>query len=394
MKLFNKTKTYYLWLDSLRCFLLTLVISFFLYITAINLPFFDPFQKAFQELDFTDIYYAKDMFENKNTDKIILVNIGESDRCGIADMIQKISSQDPKVIGLDIFFKGQKDAYCDSLLLASLQSTSNIISSYSYDNHKQLKNNSNYFSIEGQKQGYVTSDIYNDTEIVRDFIGVKQDKISDYHFSFPVQVALEAKYIDESTAMSKFKDETRINYFGRSENFLSFQPENFQTEKPIPTFKDAVVLIGYLGSTNINVNNIEDKHYSPLNKKIIGRSRPDMHGLTIHANIIKMLESGKYIFKLPKLVVYVLAFLISFFLIMLGLKLSKNKPFLYDLGFKLIVFVFTVLFSFLALWLVRLNTQINITLILVYIVLGVETIGLYKHIINYAKKRFGWKSYI
>ena len=58
------------------------------------------------------MYYAENfgISDEINTD-IILVNVQNNSRETIANMLEEILKEEPKVIGLDVFFKDLKDFY-------------------------------------------------------------------------------------------------------------------------------------------------------------------------------------------------------------------------------------------------------------------------------------------
>jgi CHASE2 domain-containing sensor protein len=45
----------------------------------------------------------------------------------------------------------------------------------------------------------------------------------------------------------------------------------------------------------MNITSWEDKFYTPLNKKLAGKSNPDMFGVVVHANIISMILREDYV---------------------------------------------------------------------------------------------------
>ena len=94
----------------------------------LNTGLLNPVKKAFADFDFNDLAYAK---VGKKTDsidpRIVIVNIGTADRAMIAGMLEKVSSQNPKAIGLDAYFDAEKDAESDSLLQKVMHSTPRLI---------------------------------------------------------------------------------------------------------------------------------------------------------------------------------------------------------------------------------------------------------------------------
>ncbi|RZK50997.1 MAG: CHASE2 domain-containing protein [Pedobacter sp.] len=78
--------------------------------------------------------------------------------------------------------------------------------------------------------------------------------------------------------------------------------------KAVPSvFANKIVLLGYVA---IGVNDVEDKHFTPMNEKYTGRALPDMNGVFIHANIISMVQDHDYIHRMPAWLMWSIAFLL------------------------------------------------------------------------------------
>ena len=119
-----------LWRDTFLCTLFTLAFAGFFLLLFVNLSVLDPFYKAFKDFSFTDIYYSKGFYKDTKVDDVIIVNIKHHNRFEIAQAINKVAEQNPKVIGLDIVFKDRKEPFLDSVLRASLTNNKNIVTSY------------------------------------------------------------------------------------------------------------------------------------------------------------------------------------------------------------------------------------------------------------------------
>ena len=57
------TKNKYLVRDAFFGTIFSFFASFLLYFIVINISIFDPFEKAFEDFNFTDIYYAKEFYD-------------------------------------------------------------------------------------------------------------------------------------------------------------------------------------------------------------------------------------------------------------------------------------------------------------------------------------------
>ena len=305
-----------LWRDSFFCTLLTLAVSGIFLVFFINLDVLNPFYKAFKDFSFTDIYYST--YDNTSVSKdIIIVNIKQSDRFTIAQAIDKVQQQEPKVIGLDIVFKDLKHPLVDSILKQSLNSNSNIVKAY-YEEGDSIVGNNSYFKSYQDIEGFINVNLSGQNAVIRDFIGINdKDKPS-----FATQIALQAGQL-EAKRLKQLKEQMPINYYGNKDNFLTFDIDELLELEAIPVLKDAIVIFGYLGTPSGNKYDIEDKHFTPLNKKYAGRSSPDMFGVVIHANIIKMLIDDTIITKIPRFFINSIALICCFITIFFGIQIGR-----------------------------------------------------------------------
>ncbi|MFY0713463.1 CHASE2 domain-containing protein [Seonamhaeicola sp. NFXS20] len=382
-------QTKLLWRDSFLCTLLTFIVSGILLFVFLNISVLDPFYKAFKDFRFTDIYYSK-IYTNNSVEKdIIIVNIKQSDRFTIAQAIEKVQQQNPKAIGIDAIFKEQKNTFTDSILKAVLNKYDNIITAYYFEGDSLITNH-NYFKTNNENQGFINVNFNNEDKVIRDFLGIKK---TENKLSFATQVALKAGKLSKKD-VETLSEGIPINYFGNLDAFLTFDIDELLDLETIPSITNAIVLFGYLGTPTGNAFDIEDKHFTPLNETFVGKSTPDMFGVLIHANIIKMLTTNNFISKVPKTIVYLLAFICTFFIVMLAIKLYKKSELLYDIIIKLIQLIISITLLYLALLLLRQNIYIYITPILVLTIFSLEMIDFYVYLLDFLKKRFKWQSYL
>lgn len=386
----SKLKFNLLQRDAFLCTVLTFIVAAIIYGVFVNLSFLDPFEKAFKDFYFTDIFYSKKFKEAERNDKIILVNVKHADRFTIANAIQKVSDLSPKVIGLDMIFKERRMAFTDSILNSVLTNNDNIVTSY-YRDGDSLVTNEPYFKSRPEKAGYINLNLEGQNSVIRDFVGVKEQE--ELSYSFATQLAIHSGLLDKEFADKKLTHRLPINYIGNKEAFLSFDIDDVVSEEDIPAFKDAIVIFGYLGDGD-DAFDIEDKHFTPLNSAWVGRSVPDTFGVTIHANVVHMLTKGQFIKRAPKFIIYILSFFICYLVILLGMKIYKRSNLAYDLTLKIIQLVVSIVLLYLALVLLKSNLYVNTAPILILSVLGIEMIDYYVYLISYLNKKYQWQSYI
>lgn len=377
-----------LWRDSFLCTVLTLVVSGIFLLIFVNLSVLDPFYRAFKDFSFTDFYYSELINDEAVFKDVIIVNVKQSDRFTIAQAIEKVQEQHPKVIGLDVVFRDLKNPFVDSILKKTLHKHSNIVTSYFLENDSVISNH-NDFKSDKDIEGFINMNLPNQDAVVRDFIGVKDAEL----YSFATQLALESGKLKEENLL-KLKDRIPINYKGNQSSFLSFDIDELLELESIPAMQNTIVVFGYLGTPTGNKFDIEDKLFTPLNEKYVGRSTPDMYGVVIHANIVKMLSSNNFVKKVPKVLIYCIAIICCFLTVMFGMRLYRKSSLAYDVLIKFIQLVISIVLVYLALKLLKLNIYVFITPILVLTLFGLEMIDFYVYLVDYLKKRFKWDSYL
>jgi CHASE2 domain-containing sensor protein len=359
-----------------------------LYFLFINISILAPFEKAFKDFKFTDVFYAERFNNEDRSDKIVLINIKHASRFEIANAIEKLALQKPKAIGLDIIFKEKKSKFTDSILKNVLTKHKNIVTSYYHDNDSLVKNN-NYFNNKHAIEGYINLNLENQNTVIRDFIGVKDNENNE--LAFATQLALTSGVVSLDYVKKELNSPIPINYIGNEDIFLNFDIEDINNSEEIPAIKESIVILGYLGDDNAQFD-IEDKHFTPLNKTWVGRAVPDTYGAVIHANILNMLMEQNLIYRVPSYVTYILAFAFTFIILLLVLKLYKKNSLVFDLAEKGIQLFLPVVLLYVAFLILQFNIYINILPIILLPVFGIEMINLYEHLVIYLNKKFKWES--
>lgn len=306
-----KTKKQLLFRDAFLCLVMALFFISAISYMVLNLSIFNPFTGAFKDFSFLDLYYSEKMAPLKPTNNIILVNVEHADRFQIQELLVKIQEQKPKVIGMDIIFKEQKDSFVDSLLQEQLTKP-NVITAKAYLDDTWDYNFFNRQKVE--KSGYTNLNFNSTENVIRKFQGYKS--IND-----TLQASLATTLVSFYKGSSwpsekirkKLKDENTINFVGNMDSFMTLSLEECMMAEEIPGMKDKIVLLGYLGNPHGSATDIEDKFFTPLNAKSAGKSPPDMFGVVIHANIIQMMLTDTYFTAVPKWVSIICAIILAYF---------------------------------------------------------------------------------
>lgn len=383
--------------DTILCTLFTLIIAGLLYFVFVNISFLNVFSRAFGDFEFTDIYYSRQLGKRETSKNIILVNVGHVDRAEIAKAIEIVSRQNPKVIGLDMIFKDLKSPASDSLLRKALQKT-HIVTSYGVHSDT-LTANHPFFTSPSGKSGFVNVLPKEDYLVIRDVETWKLSSQKDTLISFPAQIAfMHTPGLRKETL--KLSSPIPIDYIGNigtgdsPGSFMHFDIPDILSRQSIPVMEKAIVIFGYLGH---NPHDIEDKHFTPMNPVIAGKSLPDMYGAVIHANIIKTLIPGNtpsYLLKVSRFWTYFWALLSCMVFLFWGLQYNKKRPVLFEVTLKIIQFLLSIIILFIALLLLKARILLTITPVLALTILGLEMINFFKSLMHYLKEKYAWKSYL
>lgn len=382
----KKLKLGIIWLDALFCTLFTLVVAGIFYLLFVNLTFLDPFEKAFEDFSFNDLYYSKLKHQSDIEPKIVLVNVEQEGRFAIAQAIDIISKENPKAIGLDLIFRDLKEPFSDSILKSELDKHKNLVTAF-YHTDSTVVNTHSYFLTQNSKQGYINFD-QEESSVIREFQGINDKG----ELSFVVKLASLSGYLDNENKLETLKERIPINYSGNLDQFLSVSVPDLLQQQEFPAAENAIVIFGYLGTPTGNVNDIEDKHFTPLNPKFAGKSVPDMYGVVIHANILKIFMDKNFISKVPNLVTWLIAILLCVCCCFLSLKLNTRSEFMFDLLKKLLQFLVLAVFLYVALLLIKSNIYMDISIILLLSILGVEMVDFYIYLVKYLKSKGLWKN--
>jgi CHASE2 domain-containing sensor protein len=269
---------------------------------SVNLDFLSPFQTAIENFDVSD--YAFTHFEDESyfESKVVLVNLENLDRLGIARLIDSIAAYHPKVIGLDALFFGAKNPQHDFALFRSLKNPGNVVLASKLDSvssegrHQYMHEPYPLFHsvgksafanlVTGLEDGFRTSRVITPKEMLGDSVV----------WSFPAELvkAFDADAFQKLRSRNKTLES--INWVGNVDHFFRFKASDiFSNQVDLSLLKDKLVIVGYLGPKLGEVLDYEDAFFTPLNSNPVGRAFPDMYGPVIHANAVSMMLKQNYI---------------------------------------------------------------------------------------------------
>ncbi|NJM24163.1 MAG: CHASE2 domain-containing protein [Bacteroidia bacterium] len=341
-----------------------------------------------------------------------------------------ISALKPKVIGIDSFFdckEGKTDSLScplaydtlSNLILANaiteagnvvlvtkLLQSSGLIRKYGdsdlYDSLERTDSLVRGDAIEGYASLNTGASHQEDLKMCRSFNPRMVLQNGDTLNAFSVQVAM----LYDSTKAMKFLERGKslevINYRGNVPDIYQASAPEFANRytylewyQPFDTtsflheiITDRIVLLGFMGE-NLDDTSWDDKFITPLNKNFAGKTRPDMYGVVVHANIISMILGDDYIDELAKWQEYAIAILICYFNIILFYYINQKIPIWFDGLSVLLQLVQIVVFTFIMIYALKwFNFKLNLTVTLLAIALVGTCFEVYFNLVKVLIGRF------
>jgi len=396
-KRYAKHLTKYLYeRDTIFATLSVFIFLFLLGMIPINFYVLNPMKMALKDFDFNDIAFSKLHKDDdiKMDSNITIVNTGNLDRAELGFLIEKVSSYGPKVIGVDIFFEGEKEPEKDSILREAFRKTKNLVavSVAEPDEHGKVIIKPNYFDDVLPKRGYAN------------LIGEKVGTIRYYNpfdkvngKSYPqITTALVKEYNEQAYKKleKRHKDVETINYARTVNNedkkkYQIIEPEDLYADMvENHLLKDRIVLLGYI---NLDPYNIEDKKFTPMNHESYGKQHPDMNGIIVQANIISMVLEGNYIKKMPPWAAWVFAFLIGWLHMSLYIRYYLEDHIWFHLVAKLTQVFSVLFFAYLGMIIYeKYKLKLEMKYTLYVIALAVDVIYFYEALVTWLHKKFNY----
>ncbi|MBM3177601.1 MAG: CHASE2 domain-containing protein [Bacteroidetes bacterium] len=366
-------------------FLLLGLLGKFLQMNALNA--FDPISAAIGDIEISDIAFSQLREGEPEPDpNITVVNIGKLGRGEIGDQIKNIARFRPKIIGIDAIFSCEvRDSVnCPAafdpvgnkkftsaieeaeklgikvVMAEKLHQTDQLKEQYGDVERYDSLEHSDPELLRNSYEGFVNlitdAEHQEDLKLCREFKPMVMVK-DQPQYAFEVMIA---KLYDSAKAekfLARGNENEVINYRGNTPDlwgastysgryqFLDVH-EALDTSSFTPEMiQDKIIIMGYHGE-NLFDKSWEDKFFTPLNTKYTGRSRPDMYGVTVHANVVSMIIDEDYIDTMPEWITYLMAFLVVFFTSAIFFLIDRKIPVWFDLLSLVIQFLLFVAASF------------------------------------------------
>lgn len=357
--------------DTIFCTLFVFIFLGVTYFTASHFDLFKPLSATLGDFEMTDIIYSR----RENADgssynlrddyvvadtNIILVNIGQLDRRGIAAQVNIVNEQQPKLIAIDTIFERASTHFADSMLADALSKVQNlIVGTHIYQSKNSMGEYDSlatvyapfYANAQIAYLNFSTSDAAHKYEVSRVFSPEKRINDSLTLPAFATQIAKVAYPEAYQKLQKRNRSEELINFRCSENQYTTLDINDIFNPELNISFKDKVVILGYMGPY-LGSQSWEVKYFTPLNEKYIGKTAPDMFEIGIHANIVSMIYEGGYIKEMPKWLCILIGVFLCAVNITLFLWINKWLPRWYDAitktiqFFEIIILLYVVLLVF------------------------------------------------
>ena len=286
-------------------------------------------------------------------------------------------------------FNAAKNTGADDTLQQLFISPGKIVLAYKLEINESVAEPQGFLFDKSRQKGFANF-VGEEGGCIRYF--APQIKNKNENFSSFAAAVMQEAYPEKYKKLQERNNTTaQINYTRTAEKFIVINGMDYlQDSANNFALKDKIVLLGFVSPDE---NNVEDKHFTPLNKKSSGKTLPDMQGIFIHANIISMIKEEAYISKSPVWINWLMASLLCWLSMGLYIRYFIDRHIWFHLVAKLAQLLSAILFVYIGLlFYYRWNFKMNLTPTLVAIVLAVDVLYFYEAIASWLHKRFGYQS--
>lgn len=358
---------------------------------------FDPVGEALSDVKLTDVVYSQLREPLPVQEDIVLVNIGLLPRAGIAELTNIINKYNPKVIGVDTFFRVPKDSIGDAMLEEAFSKVEQLVlvnkllynpESDGFDSlDVTLPRFTQYAEVAFANLIAPGAKEQDDLKNTREF-AVQEEAAGQTYEAFAVKLA--EKYAPEKAEkfIARDNEVEVINYRGNvmdygatrygttffALDFTDVFMENFDSS----VIEDKIVIMCFMGSQLGDRLSTEDKYYTPINARYAGRSDADMFGGVIHANIVAMILNEDYVDRMSENQGFVISILILYITVVLFTLIYKTIPTWYDGTTKLIQVIVILFFMYLTIQVFdSFNYELDLTIAIVAVALSGDALEVY-----------------
>lgn len=361
----------------------------------VHLPNLDPIHAAFEDFDISDMVYQHkrdNAADVKLSSPVIVAEIGYT-RADIAQQVMALRKFQPKVIAVDAYFLSPKSPEEDSQLIAAFSGIDNLVIGSFVEKKKGadvLQHIQSFPALAQTGTNAFINFVGEENKTIRYFSPVLEADAKPVN-SFATEIVKQYDKEAYKELLARHKPVEYVHYSKSPEQFVPVlnADELTDTNAALSFLKDKIVILGA-----VDKNSLDDLHFTPMNKRMAGRSKPDMPGVFIHANTVQMILDKDYVNKVPDWVMLLFSVLFTYVTIVFYTYYYVEKHIWYHLMAKIVQFVFFFLFVFIELFMLdKMHLRFSDKIILVPIVLSVDLLYFYDAFVKWLHKRFGYHTY-
>ena len=391
----NSIEKRYVVTEALAATAFTLLVTFLISFIPMRSEFIKAVKQGFLDFDIYDLYFAgRHLPDLKKDSNIVIIELGV-DRNTIADQLIKLKRCSPAIVGIDADFSQPGNAEDNRKLTSAIAELGDhVCLGYAGSTREEIGTGKGIIYSNHVNSGYINYSDKDSLSVIREY----RPFIKSNGVRYPAFTsAIVSKYNNGTYRMLEKRNHSVevINYTGNLESYVSLSMEEFinadTTGQLESIVNSKIVLLGYFVKDNPPV--IEDLFFSPVNKRVSGKSFPDMHGVVIHANILSMVLNEDYISQPSGFVSYLCSILIIFLFLLFILHQYKLKGHPRHGIFLLIQFLLILLVLYLFLQVFNLfQVKIPLLPIMISLVLCLELLGVYKNIALWLHKKYEYRT--
>lgn len=391
--------------------------------TAFNIfDVFDPIGQAFADVEMTDVVFSQMRDQPVVDDRVVMINVGNRSRFEIAMMIDSINQFKPAAIGVDIFFDYPKDDVMgDSLLAANLAKVENLImvSKILYNAETDAFDSMRLSWEPFRKNADLAfanlitgAENQEDLKMCRTF-NPQQVVNGENQVAFAVKLASVLDSAKAQKFLARGNEEEVINYRGNILDYgatkfgsMFFALDHSEILEPLydpetdsyqrKFFPDIItgkiVIFCFMGNYIGDREALEDKFFTPINAKYMGRAYADMFGGVVHANIILQILNEDYIEQLKPWQSWAIAIMVCFLNVLAFSWVYKKIPRWYDGVTKLVQLMEFLGILFLMIYVLdTFSLKLDLTIALIVVALVGDSLEVYYGVVKNSFTKEGRK---
>lgn len=346
------------------------------------------------DFELYDLVFTGSMKPGIITDtNIVLVELADT-RSDIADQLNILNKYEPAVVGIDAIFSSEGEPLGNLKMEMALAASNRIVMGSMLIDTPDAHIEKGVFSSAVQgRQGYINLNAEKPTSVVRSYypFATVGDTVRR---SFTSEIARVYNEKTFKKLQSRANDIEVINYTANLENYFSIsrdQLTDYDTTGQLDRLKGKIILMGFFRTQPPNV--LEDLHFTPMNPVFSGKSFPDMYGIVIHANILSMIISDKYINMSSKTMSYWYGFIVTFLFSLFIIYANNEETSLKVKRLGLIQYIIIVLVGYMLIQVFNhFRYKVFLEPIVISMVLSIVFLSYYKKLAVYMNKKFNYRS--